>query len=829
MGDPQLTAVFQALIGREDITPYLYQEKVAEHVLAGRNVIISAPTGAGKTWAAVLPFLLAWQEGKPIADRLLYALPLRTLATTLWTSTTEGCKKAGFVVSGDPDRNLYGADQSHLYITLQTGEQRDDPFLQGNIVFTTIDQLLSGYLNIPVSLSPKLSNINAGSLIGSVVVMDEIHLLEPPRSLSTLLEMVDRLRPYTRFIFMTATLSGSTIDRLKNYLGAETVIVKENDLRQMPSHQEKERIYRWVGRPLTAEAVLQTHEGGRSIVICNTVRRAQQIFKSLKERLDTTSPGTKLLLLHSRFFRHDRKNAEESLAEYFGPLATKKDAILVATQVVEAGIDISADNLHTELCPANSLLQRAGRCARYAERSRGAVWVYALAQTADGSPDFGPYYEKEMRCLVEATEKAIQDSDGRNLDFLAEQELINRVHQERERETIAQLLADLPDRRKSVNGAIDLGGGHQVRDLIRDVDSISIIIHPEPETLRYLDGPIEYLSVSRRSLWTLRDAFDQAGVRWVAKIPVAEEDGDDGFNWRPAASVNDLTRVAWVVALNPAIATYDPCLGLLLGEGGEAPEHPRGGKAPVLRPQYECESYVLHVNRVLEQGRLMAAGHRVGGERLEREICLPAGMAERLAATACTLHDAGKLSAKWQGAIRNWQTDRDPGHPVFQSGQPLAHSTYDGDVDRQRQRDARYDKGPHAAEGAFAVQEGLVMLLTREMGVQEAEGCAAAVTSAIARHHGGRTGTLAPFRLIEGAVDHVNQGMALVDPDLAFSTLGDNPSTGDCREFGDGFLRAARPEDEPYLPLYWFLVRRLRLADQASVRLDGKEVDRNCP
>lgn len=825
----RISTLFQALVGRGNVVPYPYQEKVAEHVLAGRNVIISAPTGAGKTWAAVLPFLLTWQEGRPIADRLLYALPLRTLATTLWISTTAGCTRAGFVVSSDPDRNLFGADRSHLCITLQTGEQRDDPFLQGNIVFTTIDQLLSGYLNIPVSLPPKLSNINAGSLIGSLVVMDEIHLLEPARSLSTLLEMVDRLRPYTRFIFMTATLSGSTINRLKDYMGAETVIVKENDLRQMPSHWVKKRMYRWVGRPLTAKAVLQIHDGGRSIVICNTVRYAQQIFKSLRELLDTTSPETELFLLHSRFFRHDRKKTEESLAEYFGPMATKSNAILVATQVVEAGIDISADNLHTELCPANSLLQRAGRCARYAEeRSRGTVWVYALAPAGNGSPDFGPYCEEEMRCLVEATEKAIQDCDGRNLDFLAEQELINRVHQEQEMEILAQLLAELPQRRKSVNEAIDIGGGHQVRDLIRDVDSISILIHPEPETISYLDGPIEYLSVPRRSLWTLRDAFGREDVPWVAKIPVAEEGGDGRVNWQPAASIDALTRAAWVVALNPAVATYDPSLGLLLGEGGEAPEHPRSGKAPALRPQYECESYTLHVRRVLRQGRLMAGRHRVGGERLEREIGLPIGMTERLVAMACVLHDVGKLSAKWQEAVRNWQADRDPGNPVFRSGQPLAHSTYDGDVDHRRQQDPRYDKGPHAVEGAFAVQEGLVVLLAREMTLKESEGCAAAIASAIARHHGGRTGTLTPFRLIEGALDHVNQGMTLVDPSLSFSTLSDNPSIRDCRGFCDGFLRAARPEDERFLLLYWFLVRWLRLADQASVRLEGKEVDRDC-
>ena len=61
--------------GRE---PYPYQEKVAAALWTRHNVVLRAPTGSGKTLAVLAPFLLGRQHIG--ARRLIYALPLRTLA-----------------------------------------------------------------------------------------------------------------------------------------------------------------------------------------------------------------------------------------------------------------------------------------------------------------------------------------------------------------------------------------------------------------------------------------------------------------------------------------------------------------------------------------------------------------------------------------------------------------------------------------------------------------------------------------------------------------------------------------------------------------------------
>jgi CRISPR-associated endonuclease/helicase Cas3 len=99
---------------------------------------------------------------------------------------------------------------------------------------------------------------------------------------------------------------------------------------------------------------------GRTIAICNTVPRAQALYTALRAALPADVP---CLLLHSRFFKPDRADKEGQLGALLGKTASGR-AVLVATQVIEAGIDISCDDLHTELCPTNALVRRAGHRAR---------------------------------------------------------------------------------------------------------------------------------------------------------------------------------------------------------------------------------------------------------------------------------------------------------------------------------------------------------------------------------------------------------------------------------------------------------------------------------
>ncbi len=91
--------------------------------------------------------------------------------------------------------------------------------------------------------------------------------------------------------------------------------------------------------------------------------KAQDLFLDLERDYagDQNAPGP--LLLHARYYPESRKGIE-----YFGPKATKADVILAGAQVIEAGLDLAADDLHSDLAPMKALVQRDGRSARYEGR-----------------------------------------------------------------------------------------------------------------------------------------------------------------------------------------------------------------------------------------------------------------------------------------------------------------------------------------------------------------------------------------------------------------------------------------------------------------------------
>ena len=122
-----------------------------------------------------------------------------------------------------------------------------------------------------------------------------------------------------------------------------------------------------------------------TLVIVNRVKRAQDlhaaIVKIAKRQAGETAP--QLALVHGRFRLADRQREMAKLVG--GKKYNSSGLIVVATQAVEAGVDISAAVLFTELAPWPSMVQRFGRANRYAELDEGADvrWIDLLAKVGD--------------------------------------------------------------------------------------------------------------------------------------------------------------------------------------------------------------------------------------------------------------------------------------------------------------------------------------------------------------------------------------------------------------------------------------------------------------
>lgn len=156
-------------------------------------------------------------------------------------------------------------------------------------------------------------------------------------------------------------------------------------------------------------------ESGLTLVVLNTVDRARKLFEQLKKESTLTDVPVKLI--HSRFRPYEREQWVEFLNQKDG-----SRRILIATQVVEAGVDLSAKVLYTELAPWASLVQRIGRCARYPGESGRVFWL-DLDLGTDSKPvdHWASPYERSELVAARKRLKGLNDVGLSSLTSIKEQ------------------------------------------------------------------------------------------------------------------------------------------------------------------------------------------------------------------------------------------------------------------------------------------------------------------------------------------------------------------------------------------------------------------------
>jgi len=196
---------FHTLTG---FSPRQFQLQTIEKLLNRQDILLRAPTGSGKTETAIAPILFAKPLQLNFPNKLIYVVPLRTLANSLRQRTE--------ILVQNWSKH-YPLPQP-LTVTLQTGENPEDPRFEGDIIFCTIDQMLSSFLNIPYSVGRGSANVNAGAIFASYLVFDELHLLDPERSFTTVLKVLQQVKGIAPFLLMTATLTDELSQQIKEVI-----------------------------------------------------------------------------------------------------------------------------------------------------------------------------------------------------------------------------------------------------------------------------------------------------------------------------------------------------------------------------------------------------------------------------------------------------------------------------------------------------------------------------------------------------------------------------------------------------------------------------------
>ncbi len=192
------------------------------------------------------------------------------------------------------------------------------------------------------------------TLAYSKIVIDEIQMYSPDLLAYLIVGLSNINKVGGKFAILTATLPSFILNLLED----EGIIFEKSEKPFINSDLNARHSIKIIDDEINIVNIKELYNKNKVLVICNTIKKAQEVYSRLKE-----NDIKNLNLFHSRFIKADRKEKEDAIYK-FGKLKNKEHGIWIATQVVEASLDIDFDILVTELSDITGLFQRLGRCYR---------------------------------------------------------------------------------------------------------------------------------------------------------------------------------------------------------------------------------------------------------------------------------------------------------------------------------------------------------------------------------------------------------------------------------------------------------------------------------
>lgn len=713
--------------------PTKFQQHVQE-LIRGEDkpsLLLVAPTGLGKTFAVTAD----------IQDRFtktVYGVPLRALGNDIRCSIERYCR-----------------DGENVKAVVHHGGAQESDLFGEEVIVTTYDQIVCGVPGLPLSLPLKAGHAVAGALLMSRLILDEAHLAWTisDSALSILLAIVQfRARYGLQTIVQTATLPDAVSKLLADELGLKRVLVgtdgEVNDDEAL-ALRDKNRIVQphlLLLEKIKGEKVfnygpvdsLLTEAGDHNrIYFANTVDRIQNTYDRL---IDSGVSPDRILVLHNRMPHKQRAEVESNVRASFGEAAQDNDLILLTNQVAEAGLNISAPLVISDPAPVDTLVQRAGRAARWfrSSNAEGRFYVIDIPSLAGKTPtpeakDYAKPY------LARLVSPAISYFPEKPLTWETEREWVNKAWGGGEKEALKQVKKSLNETTFALNlfdrAAQERQPG-QIANAFREILSVEVALEEGNHVALFVDD----ISTSRdiqamldagerpdtssislgKAMMLVRDAGGNAAV-------IRYEDGD--LNLRSADNV----QVSDILVLPSTMAYLHPVKGLCFGDGSEVEDAnlescwslPNNNAKLHHQNEGHRQSLAEHTQNVMAGAYSKLTNERspyyTALSRVLSALEKPADveqMARLLAQITCVavaFHDLGKAGIKWQKRIR----EIDPSCPP-------------GLVGRSRNTGQRIGV-PHTPPGYTATMEACRLLFGENLG--NAKSLVRAITLAASRHH----------------------------------------------------------------------------------------------
>ena len=498
-GVPSLASMFPHIVQANAI-----QQAARDAPIDERLVIIESETGSGKTEAALWRFAKLYQAG--LVDGLYFALPTRAAAKQIF-DRVHACvgnmfpddampepvlAVPGYIRAGDAQgQQLHDYEvwwDDHATDGRRWAAESPKRFLSAQIAVGTVDQAMLG------SLTVKNAHMRASSLARNLLVVDEVHASDAYMSEVLAAVLNAHLGSGGYALLMSATLGatarhrwlGRAADAVPTLAGAidapypavstatGMTDAGENDRRKDVSIGAEPEMRDFVA--VASRALEAARAGAKVLVVRNTVDYAIRTQEAL---LAATGPEDGDLLFsvngfptlhHGRFSAVDRELLDTEIERRLGRGQPAGGLVVVGTQTLEQSLDIDADLLITDLCPADVLLQRIGRLHRHRDNdgSRPAGYdhpqcvvltpgddlspLLAAGQNANGLGPHGGVYRNLH--VLEATRRLVDEYPQWRIPEM-NRELVERATHP---EALDAITAELGDAWK--DHAISTEGGH---------------------------------------------------------------------------------------------------------------------------------------------------------------------------------------------------------------------------------------------------------------------------------------------------------------------------------------------------------------------------------
>jgi len=655
--------------------PYPFQKKFATSLQMPE--LIDVPTGMGKTDAVILGWLWRrrFESREEIRNqtprRLIYCLPMRVLVEQTQDKARNWLRNLG-LLSERP-----GNGEGITVTVLMGGEDKDDWDLypeRDAIIIGTQDMLLSRALNRGYGMSRYRWPLHFGLLNNDCLwVMDEVQLMGNGLATSVQMQVFQEKfwmpARMCKFLWMSATPAKgmfSTRDRSDYGIGEiqddRILGLQEEKMMVIPSLKAKKKVVGLKSEPKISakNGILDyhyAHRGNFTLLVLNTVKNAQEWFCEIKKAVDSQDAverrATKMVLLHGRMRPCDRKNLMNQVISFSKDQNEGKQdisgLIVVATQVIEAGLDVSADYLWSEIAPWPSIIQRLGRLNRRGKQNDACAWFWMPradpkidnAKEAPNEGRVGPY-EKNY---LEAAHYLVNQLEECNQNGTSYRDALDGVLKSKESEEAREISHDVVIRPTDLYDLFStepdlVGGFADISRYIRDVDQDADV---QVFWADFKDQPTSELSAKmdslcRVSVYTLR-AFLRSNKT-------------SAWEWNPEIRAYQKVRPDMLCpGMTLLLARDAGGYSNDLGWTGNKDDYPTAGLAESRAP--EAFSDDIESASAWQQLERHLKDAKAESEYLAKTLELADAFRDSVI-MAASWHDIGKAHPRWQGAIKGF-------------------------------------------------------------------------------------------------------------------------------------------------------------------------------